>query len=83
MKSGNSHELSLNILTTTDNKETGEQSFENIQKSINGFHRQINCLKNSEYSDEDLTSAKKMLKAALLDNEGSAHKVSEISYGLN
>mgnify|MGYP003296165345 CR=1 FL=1 len=24
-----------------------------------------------------------MLKAALLDNEGSAHKVSEISYGLN
>lgn len=82
-KSGNSHELSLNILTTTDNKETGEQSFENVQKSIDGFKRQIACLKNSEYSDEDLESAKKMMKASLLDNEGTAIKVSEIAYGLN
>ena len=60
-KIGDTGEVYCNILTTTDNKETGEQSFENVQKSIDGFKRQIACLKNSEYSDEDLESAKKIL----------------------
>ena len=46
--SGDSGELSCNILTTTDNKEIGEISYDNVQKSINGFHRQINALLNSE-----------------------------------
>lgn len=80
---GNTTELSLNILTTTDNKETDEVSFENLQKSINGFHRQINSLRNSEFSDEDLESAKKMFKATLLNKEGVPAKVSSISSGLN
>ena len=41
------------IPTTTDNKELGEQSFENLQKSINGFHRQINALLNSGFETDD------------------------------
>ena len=39
--SGNCGELSLHILTTTDNKEIGEVSYDNLQKAINGFNKQI------------------------------------------
>ena len=82
-KIGNTGELSLNILTTTDNKEIGEESFENLQKAINGFHRQINCLKNSEYTDEDLENAKKGFKAGLLETEGVPSKIMVLTDGLN
>ena len=80
--SGDSGELSCNILTTTDNKEIGEISYDNVQKSINGFHRQINALLNSEYSDDDLEKAKRGLKAALLEKEGTSNKLRAIETGL-
>ena len=67
---GNCGELSLNILTTTDNKDIGEISYDNIQKSINGFNRQIGELLDSKYTDADLESAKRILKANLLQKEG-------------
>lgn len=76
-------ELSCSILTTTDNKDNGTKSYENVQKSINGFNRQINALKNSEYTDEDLQSAKNILKAHLLDTEGIHCKISILNQGLN
>ena len=79
---GNSANLSCNILTTTDNKEIGEISYENVQKTIDGFHRQINALLNSEFSDEDLEKAKRSLKANLLDKEGTPSKLSAIGSGL-
>ena len=72
---GNCGELFCNILTTTDNKETCEKSFENVQKSINGFNRQITALINSEYTDDDLESAKRISKATLLNNEGTDSKL--------
>ena len=80
--SGDTYELSCNILTTTDNKDIGEFSYDNVQKSIKGFHRQINELKNSKYTDEDLESAKRMLKARLLDKEGTASKLAAVNIGL-
>ena len=46
---GDCGELELYILTSTDNKETGTATYDNLQKSINGFNRQINKLLNSEY----------------------------------
>lgn len=73
----------LKILTTTENQDTGEVSYDNIQKSINGFNRQIKALLNSEYTDEDLESTKKQLKAELLDLEGVPCKVNALSVGLN
>jgi len=76
-------ELSLNILTTTDNKDTGEQSFDNIQKSINGFNNQINELLAGNFTEDDLENAKRTFKAMLLNNEGSAAKVDSINSGLN
>jgi len=82
-RNGNCGYLSCDILTTTDNKAAGEISYDNLQKSINGFHRQINCLLNSEYTDDDFESAKKILKANLLDTEGVDAKLSIIDKGLN
>ena len=82
-KNGNCGELSCNILTTTDNKEIGEISYDNVQKSINGFTRQINALKNGEFTDKDLENAKLALKAHLLEKEGNNSKLYSISMGLN
>ena len=80
----NNHgELSCHILTTTDNKDIGEYSYDNIQKSINGFHRQINALRNSEYTDADLESAKRLLKAGLLQKEGIPSKLNAVMDGIN
>ena len=82
-KNGNCGELSCNILTTTDNKEIGEISYDNVKKSIDGFTRQINALKNGEFTDKDLENAKLALKANLLNNEGNTAKLSSIAMGLN
>lgn len=67
--SGDCKEIRLHILTSTDNKDTGITTYDNVEKSIIGFNRQINSLLNSEYKDSDLESAKRILKAELLDNE--------------
>ncbi len=79
---GNCGEFSLNILTTTDNKEIGEISYDNVQKSINGFNRQIGELLGSKYTDGDLESAKRILKASLLQKEGVWAKLDSINRSL-
>lgn len=66
-------ELLLRIQTTTENKETGEQSFDNIQKSLEGFKRHIEKLKSEKVSEEELNNAKLSLKNSILSrNETSA-----------
>lgn len=59
--------MTLRIGTTTENKETGEQSFNNVQKSINGFNRHINKIKTEKVTDEELKNAKLSLKNAILN----------------
>lgn len=80
---GDCGEVSLYILTSTDNKETGTTSYDNLQKSINGFHRQIGKLVNSEYKDSDLETAKRKLKASLLNKESASSKLNTISGALS
>ena len=80
---GDCAELSCHILTTTDNKDIGEISYENVQKSINGFNRQIGALLNSDYTDDDLESAKRIFKAKLLNKEGTPSKLNALNSGLN
>ena len=80
---GNRGKLSLNILTTTDNKDIGEQKYDNIEKSIKGFNRQIKELVNGNFTDEDLEIAKRTIKASLLNNEGNYSKISAIETGIN
>ena len=78
-RKGNCGEETLFILTSTDNKDTGTTSYDNLQKSINGFNRQINKLLNSEYKDSDLETAKRALKADMLNNESAVSKMGTLS----
>lgn len=82
-KDNNLGEIYCHILTTTDNKNIGEISYENVQKSIEGFKKQINALKSGQFTDEDLENAKLSLKANLLDNEGNSAKIGRIERGLD
>lgn len=80
---GNQGQLSLNILTTTDNKDIGEYRYDNVEKSINGFNRQIKELVDGKFTDEDLEVAKRSIKAGLLNNEGNYAKISALESSLN
>ena len=63
------------IGTTTENKETGEQSFDNVQKSINGFNLHIQKIMTEKVTDEELENAKLSLKNMILtDTETAAGK---------
>ena len=64
--------LSLKIGTTTDNKETGEKHFDNIKKSIDGFNKHIEKIKNEKVSEEELKNAKLYLKNNILNNNHSS-----------
>lgn len=75
-------EVTLYIKTSTDNKETGTKTYDNLQKSINGFHRQINMLLDSKYTDADLENAKRTYKSILLSNESTFNKLSAIEAGI-
>ena len=79
---GDNSEIKLNILTSTDNKDLGIYTYDNVRKSINGFNRQIKKLVNSEYTDNDIETAKKRLKARLLEKESVGSKLSSINIGL-
>lgn len=81
-RNGDCGEINLYILTSTDNKDTGKTSYDNVKKSINGFNRQIGKLLNSEYKDTDLETAKRALKAEILDNETVFEKIGSISGAL-
>ena len=82
-REGNLGEVSCNILTTTDNKDIGEISYDNVKKSIEGFTNQIEELKNGKFTDKDLENAKLAMKAKLLDNEGTSVKLYALSSGMN
>ncbi len=58
--------LTLKIGTTTENVETGEKTFDNIQKSIEGFNENIQKLTSEKVSVEELESVKKAMKSSLL-----------------
>ena len=56
----------LKIGTTTENQETGETSFDNIQKSIDGFNENIKKITTEKVSSEELEAAKKAFKTTIL-----------------
>ena len=81
--SGNQGKITLNILTTTDNKDIGEHNYKNLQKSIDGFNNQIRELIDGKFTDEDLEIAKRSLKASLLNKEGYHSKLLMLEAGLD
>ena len=81
---GTTAAISLIIGTTTDNKETGEKSYDNLQKSIDGFNLHVNKLKNEKISLEELDSAKLSLKNSILSACESVNgKNAVLSQGLS
>lgn len=60
--------IDLRIGTTTENKDSGEVSFDNLQKSIEGFNKHIEKIKTEKVSEEELENAKLKLKNILLNS---------------
>lgn len=79
----NSGVMWLFIKTTTDNQEEGKTSYDNLQKSIDGFNSHIKRLMNENVSDEELEAAKLHLKNSVLNgSELTGEKNSSILIGL-
>ena len=57
----------LKIGTTTENKDTNEISYENLQKSIDGFNKHIKKIKTEKVTKEELNNAKLNLKNSILN----------------
>lgn len=77
----NSGVLYCRILTTTDSPDL--KSYDNVKKSINGFTNQINKIKNGEFTDKEIESAKLNLKTSLLNScDSQTGKVTTLSNGL-
>lgn len=75
--------IKLKIGTTTENNQTGEISYDNVQKSIEGFKRHIADLKTNKVSKEELENAKLSLKNEILSsNESSGGKISSLGSGI-
>ncbi len=58
--------LTMSIGTTTENVETGEKTFDNIKKSIDGFNDNVKKITTEKVTQEELDNAKRNLKSALL-----------------
>ena len=81
---GNTNMLFCNILTTTEDNETGEQMYDNLQKSINGYKKLIEDLKKGNFTDEELNAIKLEHKGNLLAaTESDNGKTSIISSDLS
>ncbi len=77
--SDNTGIFTLKIETTTENKETGETSFDNVKKSLEGFKRHINLIKSEKVSEDELNNAKLSLKNSVLNSvQTSAQKNTEL-----
>lgn len=71
----NSDIISLFIKTTTDDTTQKEKTYDNLQKSIDGFNKHINKLMTEEVSEEELESAKLTYKNRILNfKESSSSK---------
>lgn len=64
---GNTGMIKLSIGTTTENVDTGEISYDNVQKAIDGFNENVERMKNEKVSEEELESAKLSLKNDMLN----------------
>ena len=79
---GDNSYVACEILTTTDNNDTGEHTYDNVQKSIKGFTNQINKMKNGEFTDKELEIAKKEFKDRLRTSSyGQKNVVEAINNG--
>ena len=62
----NSGILTLKIQTTTDNPEANIHSYDNVQKSLEGFSKHTEKLMKEYVTDEELSAAKMRLKQNII-----------------
>ncbi|HNW25389.1 MAG TPA: pitrilysin family protein [Candidatus Gastranaerophilaceae bacterium] len=80
----NSGILSLYIKTTTDDPQSGQICYDNLQKSLEGFNFHIQKMKNENVTEDELESAKLTLKNKILNaSEMTSDKNSSLLSGLN
>lgn len=70
--------LSMQILTTTDNKESNVQSFDNVKKSLEGFKKHVNLMRSEYVSDEELNAAKMKLKQKIVGQCQNPHTETDL-----
>ncbi len=76
--------FTLSIGTTTEDKEAGINSYENIEKSINGFNQHIQKLLTENVTEEELNAAKLKMKDSFYDTkEGQECKTNQIIDGIS
>ncbi len=76
--------IRFTIGTTTENKNTNEISYDNVQKSIDGFNKHIKKIKTEKVTESELEEAKLYLKNVILTkNETSTSKTISLSNGMN
>ena len=63
---GNTGVIKLFTSTTTDNPDTKEFTYNNVQKSIDSFNKQIQLMKTQKVTPEELECAKLALKNEIL-----------------
>ena len=74
----------LKIGTTTENKDTNEISYDNLQKSIDGFNKHIKKIKTEKVTEEELNNAKLNLKNSILNmNNTYGSQTDGLLYNLN
>jgi len=79
----NSGVLSLFIKTTTDDMQTGEKSYDNLKKSVDGFNNHVQKLMIENVSADELENAKLTLKNKILNySELTSDKNTSILGGL-
>lgn len=75
--------ISLFIKTTTDDPANGTTSYDNMQKSIDGFNAHVQKMMSENVTDEELENAKSTLKNTILNySELTADKNLSILLGL-
>lgn len=79
----NSGMIILGIKTTTDDPSASVKSYDNVQKSLNGFYKHVNKLMTENVSEQELECAKLVIKNRILNyNELTADKNTSIMDGL-
>ena len=72
--------LSLDILSTTQDKTNGTSSYENLQKSLDGFKKHLDMLRTTPVSEQELENAKmtylNRISSGLETNAGKADALS-------
>lgn len=80
--SSNSALLVCAIKTTTDGQ--GQKTYDNVQRSINGFTRQLGKMASGDFTDKEFESAKLRLKQHYrISCDNAASRVTNLSGGMN